>query len=85
MPPADLNANGGEEQESVCPVKDLELLAAGTKHLLVTGAKELLETVQSSSLLPAPWTRRCLPGRRMRRFHLWIRTPLVGKRAPWRT
>ena len=42
--PTDSNDASGGEQELVCPDKDLELLAAGAKHLLAVGAKELLES-----------------------------------------
>ena len=54
MPSVGLNDANGEGQELVSPVKDLELLAAGAKHLLVASTKELLEPAQSRSLRPAP-------------------------------
>ena len=52
MPTADQHAAGGKEQESVCSVKDLELLTDGTK--------ELLKWVPRSYLRSVPWARRCL-------------------------
>ena len=38
MTPSDSTNASGEGQESVCPGKDLELLTAGAKQVLVTGA-----------------------------------------------
>ena len=54
MPPANPNDAGVEEQEPVCLVKDLKLLTADVKHLLVDGTKELLKPAQNSSSRVAP-------------------------------